>query len=77
MSVVGALIRYGFYLIGAVVLGGIGLVILSAWRFVPQPVDDAPAFRIASSAVSQLPVTGHVISSRLGRIEVRQETRRQ
>jgi hypothetical protein len=72
VSVVGAVIRYGFYLVGALVLGGIGLVILSAWRFVPQPVDDAPAFRIASSAVSQLPVSGHVISGRLGRIEVRQ-----
>jgi hypothetical protein len=72
VSVAGVVIRYGFYLIGAVVLGAIGLVILSAWRFVPKPVDDPPAFRIASSSLAQLAVSGHVVSGKLGRYEVLQ-----
>src|SRR5262245_8820378 len=73
LSVVGIVIRYGFYTVGALVIGGIGLMMLSAWNWLPAAVDDAPAFRISAPSVAQLPPSGHVITSgRLGRVEVRQ-----
>lgn len=72
ISVVGTAIRYGFYLVGALVIGGIGLVVLSAWNWLPAAVNEEPAFRISASNVAQLPVSGHVVTSGLGRFEVRQ-----
>jgi len=50
------------------VLGGIGLSIMSVWKIVPQPVDAAPAFRIAAGEFASKPTSGHVVtSSRFGR----------
>jgi hypothetical protein len=72
ISVVGTLIRYGFYAVGTLVIGGIGLVVLSAWNWLPAAVNEAPAFRISSPSLAQLPISGHVVTSGLGRIEVRQ-----
>jgi hypothetical protein len=73
ISVVGIVIRYGFYTVGALVIGGIGLMMLSAWNWMPAAVSDAPAFRISAPSLAQLPPSGHVITSgRLGRVEVRQ-----
>lgn len=72
ISVVGTLIRYGFYAVGTLVIGGIGLVVLSAWNWPPAAVNEAPAFRILSPSLAQLPISGHVVTSGLGRIEVRQ-----
>jgi hypothetical protein len=73
LSVAGAVVRYGFYLVGALVLGGIGLLILSMWGGRLRPVDAAPALRVTAPALAQLPVSGHVVTgSRIGRIEVRQ-----
>jgi hypothetical protein len=72
ISVVGIVIRYGFYLVGSLVIGGIGLVVLSAWNWLPAAVNEAPAFRISAPSVAQLPISGHVVTSGLGRFEVRQ-----
>ncbi|MCC6775054.1 MAG: hypothetical protein IT537_00190 [Hyphomicrobiales bacterium] len=72
IRVVGALIRYGFYLVAGVTLGGIGLIVFSLWGGRLQPIDASPAFRLATPALSQLPLSGHVVSGRIGRVEVRQ-----
>ena len=72
-TVAGIVIRYGFYLVGALVLGGAGLLLLSAWRYQAKPINDPPAMRLTAPALAHLPVSGHVIASgRFGRIEVRQ-----
>jgi hypothetical protein len=73
VSVAGSLIRYAFYLVAALVVGGIGLIVLWGWNYRVKPVDAQPALRLASSSLAHLPVSGHVVSSGLfGRIEVRQ-----
>ena len=73
IGVAGAVIRYGFYATGAIVLGMVGIGLVSVWRMAPRPVDTPPAFHIAASVVASKPTSGHVIAgSRLGRIEVRQ-----
>lgn len=73
VAIAGNVIRYGFYLIAAGVLSLIGIAILSLWKIPLKPISDPPAFRIASSTLGRLAVTGHVVaSSRLGRAEVRQ-----
>lgn len=73
VSVVGIAMRYGFYAIGAVVLALIGVSIVSLWKVAPKAIDESPAFRIASSTLAGLPITGHVVSSSaFGRAEVRQ-----
>ena len=73
IGVAGAVIRYGFYATGAIVLGFIGIGMVSIWRMAPKPIDAPPAFHIAAGDVANKQVSGHVIAgSRLGRIEVRQ-----
>ncbi|MCX7313255.1 MAG: hypothetical protein WCG92_02900 [Hyphomicrobiales bacterium] len=73
LSVAGAVIRYSFYAVGAIVLGAIGLSLMSVWKFVPKAVDAPPAFRIAAGEFASKSVSGHVVrSSRLGRAEVLQ-----
>jgi hypothetical protein len=73
ISVVGLVIRYGFYAVGTLVVGGIGLMTLSAWNWLPAAVNDAPAFRISAPSLAQLSLSGHVVTGgRLGRVEVRQ-----
>jgi hypothetical protein len=73
LAVAGVVIRYSFYAIGALVLGAIGLGIMSVWNFVPKPVDSPPAFRIAASEFASKPASGHVVTgSRFGRAEVLQ-----
>jgi hypothetical protein len=73
ISIAGIAVRYGFYAVGALVLGLIGMTILSLQKVVPTVVDTAPSFRIASDALAGLPVSGHVVSSSVfGRAEVRQ-----
>ncbi len=73
VSVAGAFIRYTFYGVGALVLGMIGLGIMSIWKVVPKPVDAPPAFRITAGEFANKPTSGNVVtSSRLGRAEVLQ-----
>ncbi len=73
ISIAGAVIRYGFYAVGALVLGMIGIGIMSLWKIPPKTIDVPPAFRITAPGLARLPVSGHVVtSSLLGRAEVRQ-----
>ncbi len=73
ISMAGAVIRYTFYTVGALVLGLIGLGVLSVWKVVPKPVDAPPAFRIAASEFASKPTNGNIVtSSRIGRAEVMQ-----
>jgi hypothetical protein len=73
ISVVGLVIRYGFYAVGMLVIGGIGLMALSAWNWMPAAVNATPAFRISAPSLAQLSLSGHVVTGgRLGRVEVRQ-----
>jgi hypothetical protein len=73
ISIAGIVVRYGFYAVATLVLAGVGVAMLSTWKARPKPVDDPPAFRIASPSVAELPVSGHIVTSgRLGRMEVRQ-----
>jgi len=72
-GVAAAVIRYGFYFVGAVVLSMIGVGLATMWSNRTRPVDDTPAFHVAAAGLAQLPVSGHVvISERFGRVEVRQ-----
>ena len=48
LTVAGVIIRYGFYAVGMLVFGVIGLGITSIWNVVPKKIDAAPAFRVAS-----------------------------
>jgi hypothetical protein len=71
VTVAGLLIRYGFYAIGMLVFGMVGIGIMSMWKVVPKVVSDPPAFRIASGEFAAKPSSGHVqVSSHYGRIEV-------
>jgi hypothetical protein len=73
VAVTGTAIRYAFYAVGLLVLGMIGIVIMSLWDVPLKAVDTPPAFRVASPSLARLPVSGHVVSSSLiGRAEVRQ-----
>lgn len=73
LAVAGSVIRYGFYLVGMLVLGLIGLGVMALWKIPPKAVNAPPAFRIAAPSLEQLPVTGSVTTSSLiGRAEVRQ-----
>ena len=73
LSIAGMVIRYGFYAVGMLVLGLIGLAIMAMWKIPPKAIDAPPAFRISAPSLSRLPVSGSVTtSSLLGRAEVRQ-----
>jgi len=67
-----AVIRYSFYLFGAIVFGLIGLGTLTAWNARVVHIDVPPAFHLASPHLARLPVTGEVIGSGpFGRAEIR------
>jgi hypothetical protein len=69
-------IRYGLYLVGVLVLGGVALAMLLAWQGRARVLDAPPAFRLTAATLAQLPASGHVVTSaRFGRIEVRQHGR--
>src|SRR5262249_62295987 len=73
VSAAGIVIRYAFFLVGAVVLSALGAGMLGGWQNQIQPVDDPPAFRNAPASVMQLPGSGRVVvSGRFGRAEIRQ-----
>jgi hypothetical protein len=73
VSAVGHIIRYGFYLVGALVLGLIGLVILKVSSYQINWVNEAPSFRVGVSSLDRLASSGVVAtSSGIGRIEMRQ-----
>ncbi|MBI4274507.1 MAG: hypothetical protein HY659_07385 [Rhizobiales bacterium] len=69
----GIVIRYTFYAVGALVLGLIGLSILTISGYRVKQLDETPAFRLAAPELSRLPVKSNVFtSSGIGRMEVRQ-----
>jgi hypothetical protein len=71
LAIAGTVIRYAFFAVGTLTLGAIGLSILSVWKIVPQPVNEPPAFRIATGEFAGKPTSGHIVtSSQLGRAEV-------
>ncbi|MBK5959399.1 hypothetical protein CCR97_14455 [Rhodoplanes elegans] len=73
VSTAGVMIRYGFYLVGLLVLGLIGLVILWVSSFQVTRSDDQPSFRLADPSLERLGGRGLVATSRgIGRVEIRQ-----
>lgn len=71
VTVAGGLIRYTFYAVGAVVLGGIGLFVLWIYGHRVTTVDAPPAFSINAKAVANLPVRSSILKvGRLGRVEI-------
>ena len=69
----GVLIRYSFYLIGALVLGAIGLAMMSAYNGRTRVVDERASFHIAAPVLAHLPMRARVVSNKLlGRLEIQQ-----
>jgi hypothetical protein len=72
VSIAGIIIRYGFYLIGALVLASLPIAVTSLWGGRVKTVDEKPAFRIAAPELSRMPMRSKVITSRYyGRVETR------
>jgi hypothetical protein len=71
VSVAGIIVRYGFYLIGALTLALIAIAITTAWGWRVRTIDAKPAFRIAAPELARLPLRSKVILSWHGRIETR------
>lgn len=72
LSVVGVLIRYSFYLVGAVVLGAIGLALMFVSSFQVTKLDEQASFRLAAAPLERLAPRDYVATGRgLGRIEMR------
>jgi hypothetical protein len=73
VSGAGALIRYSFYLIGALVLGAIGIVMMWAYNGRTQVLDEQPSFRVASPQLTRFPARTQIVSGgRFGRMEMTQ-----
>jgi hypothetical protein len=69
----GVLIRHAFYLVGALVLGVIGIAMMSAYNGRTRLVDDQPSFHLASSLLAGFPARTQIVSGgRFGRIELLQ-----
>jgi hypothetical protein len=65
-----AIIQYSYYLIGALVLGMIGLAFLSVYSGRAKKVDERPSFRLHVEHLARLPLRSQVVAgTRLGRIE--------
>jgi hypothetical protein len=72
VSAAGLVIRYGFYLTGALTLALIGIAIITIWGWRVQTIDAKPAFRIAAPELARLSTRSKVIlSGRFGRVETR------
>jgi hypothetical protein len=71
VSAAGIVIRYSFYLVGAITLGIIAIAMTTVWGWRARTIDEKPAFRIASPDLARLPMTSKVILSWHGRIETR------
>ncbi len=69
----GIIIRYTFYLVGAIVLGLIGITILTISNYGPKQVNETPAFRIDAPDLARLAVKSTVaVGGGIGRIEMRE-----
>jgi hypothetical protein len=73
VSGTGIVIRYSFYLIGALVLGMIGIAIMWAYGGRTKTVDEKPGFHLAAQHLARLPVRSQIVAGgRFGRLEMRQ-----
>ena len=71
VSIAGIVVRYGFYLTGALVLAMIGIAIVMFWGDRIRVTSERPAFQIASSDLARLPVSERVVTGgRYGRVEM-------
>ena len=71
VTVAGIIVRYGFYLIGAITLALVAIAITTIWSWRAHTIDAKPAFRIAAPELARLPVRSKVILSWHGRVETR------
>lgn len=73
VSSTGIVIRYSFYLIGALVLGMIGIAIISFYEGRNKTVDEKASFRLAAQHLARLPVRSQIVTGRqFGRLELQQ-----
>lgn len=73
VSGTGVLIRYGFYLVGALVLGAIGLAMMSVYGGRTRAVDEQPSFHFVSPQLARFPARTQILSGgRFGRLELMQ-----
>ncbi|MBZ0141690.1 MAG: hypothetical protein K8H87_18270 [Pseudorhodoplanes sp.] len=73
VSAAGIVVRYAFYLLGAIVFGLTAFAILSIWNNRTKRIDAPPAFRLTAPELSRLPLRSQIVSDRrLGRVEIRQ-----
>ena len=73
VSSTGIVIRYSFYLIGALVLGMIGIAIISFYGGRTKTLDERPSFRLAAQHLERLPVRSQLVTGRqFGRLELQQ-----
>ncbi|GIK82579.1 MAG: hypothetical protein H3C55_14485 [Pseudorhodoplanes sp.] len=76
VSVAGIVIRYAFYLFGALAFGLVALGMLAIWNSRAKRVDAQPAFRMTAPELSRLPQRSQIVTGgRLGRVEIRQHGR--
>jgi len=69
----GIAIRYSFYLIGALVIGMIGIAIISVYGSRTRTLDERPSFHLAAQHLARLPVRSQVLTGgRFGRMELLQ-----
>jgi hypothetical protein len=69
----GIVIRYSFYLVGALVIGMIGVAIMSAYNDRTRVIDERPSFYLAATHLSRFtPRTQVVTGGRFGRMELLQ-----
>ena len=71
VTAAGIIVRYGFYLVGAITLALIAIAITTIWGWRARTIDAKPAFRIAAPELARLPVRSKVILSWHGRVETR------
>jgi hypothetical protein len=69
----GVIVRYSFYLVGAVVLGMIGIGIMSMYNSQPRATEERPSFRLAAPDLARLPMRAQVVTGgRFGRVDLLQ-----
>jgi hypothetical protein len=67
----GVIIRYSFYLVGVIVLGMIGIGIMSIYNSQPRAIDERPSFHFAAPHLAKLPVRSQIVTGgRFGRMEL-------
>ena len=71
VSAAGLVIRYTFFLVGALTLALIAIAMTTIWGWRARTIDAKPAFRIAAPELAKLPTRSKVILSWHGRVETR------